>query len=296
MSKIKNFPFQSRYLSLDDGTKIHYVDEGQGVPILLLHGNPTWSFLYRHIIQELKPHFRCIAFDYPGFGLSETPDNYEFTAEEQANAAYEVVQKLSLDGFYIMMQDWGGPIGFYVAGQMPDAVRGFIIGNTWAWKHDSWRFSLFSFLVGTALGPISAHLFNGVIRLFLGMGVYTGLSREDYQMYLMPFKEQSKRKATYIFPQQLIEAAPFLAKVENMLPRVTDKPALLVWGERDFAFQEDERRKFEYLFDEHRTILLPNASHFVQEDAPEEISKAILDWIPREKTEYLKSDEVVRAI
>jgi haloalkane dehalogenase len=276
--QFKNFPFQSRYLNLDDGTRIHYIDEGQGIPILFLHGNPTWSFLYRHIINALKPHFRCIAFDYPGFGFSSTPENYNFTAAEHAAVALEVVQKLNLNGFYLMTQDWGGPIGFYVATQLPDRVQGFIIGNTWAWPHRGWRFILFSRLVGGPLGRLAALTFNGVIHLFLQLGVKAGLSREDYAMYLLPFKQRQKRKATHIFPRQLEKAHPFLADLEQSLHRVTGKPALIIWGGKDFGFQEEERQKFEALFKTHQTILLPHAGHFIQEDAPLEISRAIMTW------------------
>lgn len=278
MTNLKNFPFTSRYLTLEDGTLVHYVDEGTGIPILLLHGNPTWSFLYRHIITALKSNFRCIAVDYPGFGLSEATERYGYTAAEHATIMLKVVEKLQIKDFYIMMQDWGGPIGFYIAGHIPDHVRGFIIGNTWAWTHNNWRFSLFSFLVGGLTGQYAAYLVNGVVRLFLGMGIKSRLSREDYQMYLLPFKKRSKRKPTYIFPRQLIQAEPFLKQVEQLLPNLSDKPALLVWGEKDFAFKDMELRRFEEIFANHKTIMLPNAGHFVQEDAPNEISQAIKAW------------------
>jgi len=279
MPDIANFPYESRYLTLDDGTRIHYVDEGTGTPIVLLHGNPTWSFLYRHIIRELKDSYRCIAFDYPGFGFSESPENYGFTAAEQAEKSLEIIQKLDLPDFYIMMQDWGGPIGFYVAGQMPEKVKGFVIGNTWAWIHKGWRFKVFSTLVGGIIGQTAAYLFNGVIHLFLQTGLHQPIAKADYDMYLMPFKERAKRTPTHVFPRQLIQANEFLRRVEQELPRLEDKPALLVWGLKDFAFKKEEKQRFEATFHNHKTVLLPGASHFVQEDAPLEISRAIREWI-----------------
>ena len=279
MPDIPNFPFDSHYLRLDDGTSIHYVDEGQGEVIVLLHGNPTWSFLYRHIIQALRDKYRLIAFDYPGFGFSDAPDNYGFTAAEQANKSLEIIQKLDLPGFYLMMQDWGGPIGFYVASQIPEQVKGFVIGNTWAWEHHSWRFKIFSTLVGGVIGRISAYLFNGVIHLFLQTGLHQPIAKSDYDMYLMPFRERKKRKPTHVFPRQLIQAGEFLRIVESGLASLRDKPALLVWGMKDFAFKKEEKLRFEATFPNHTSVILPEASHFVQEDSPEEISRAIRAWI-----------------
>lgn len=96
MPDIPNFPFESHYLRLNDGTQIHYVDEGEGIPIVLLHGNPTWSYLYRHIIKALKDDYRCIAFDYPGFGFSDAPAHYGFTAAEQAEKSLEIIKGKSV--------------------------------------------------------------------------------------------------------------------------------------------------------------------------------------------------------
>jgi hypothetical protein len=110
------FPFQSRFYESSVG-RIHYIDEGSGIPILLLHGNPTWSFLYRKIVPRLQDAFRCIAVDYPGFGLSDRPDGYGYTPGEHARVIGELVDHLDLDGFLIMIQDWGGPIGFDIADQ-----------------------------------------------------------------------------------------------------------------------------------------------------------------------------------
>jgi haloalkane dehalogenase len=103
------FPFQSRWLESDD-IRIHYVDEGSGPPILMCHGNPTWSFLYRNVIAGLRDRFRCIAVDYPGFGLSDRPDGYTYTPAEHASVVGRLVDQLGLEDFIVMGQDWGGPM------------------------------------------------------------------------------------------------------------------------------------------------------------------------------------------
>jgi haloalkane dehalogenase len=101
------------------GCVVHYVDEGTGAPLLLLHGNPTWSFLYRKIIVGLRDRYCCIAVDYPGFGLSTPRRGYGFTPAEHAKVLEELVDHLDLRDITLMVQDWGGPIGFAVATRQP---------------------------------------------------------------------------------------------------------------------------------------------------------------------------------
>src|SRR5712692_1269371 len=118
------FPVEHRFLDLD-GARIHYVDEGSGETLLLLHGNPAWSFLYRKMIGALKDQFRCVALDYPGYGMSDAPPGYGFTPREHSAVLERFVDRLDLRDLTIMVQDWGGPIGFGFAGGRPERVRRF---------------------------------------------------------------------------------------------------------------------------------------------------------------------------
>jgi haloalkane dehalogenase len=124
------YPFEDRWLDID-GSTVHYVDEGRGPLLLLLHGNPTWSFLYRNIIRALSDSYRCIALDYPGFGLSTARDGYGFTPREHSRVVEKLALTLDLKDVTIMVQDWGGPIGLGFAGRHPDRIRAVVIGNTW---------------------------------------------------------------------------------------------------------------------------------------------------------------------
>ena len=126
------FPAEHRFVDLD-GARIHYVDEGAGEPTLLLHGNPTWSFLYRKIIAGLSDEFRCIAPDYPGYGMSSAPPGYSFTPAEHSAVLERFVDELQLTDLTLMVQDWGGPIGLGLACRRPELVSRLIIGNTFAW-------------------------------------------------------------------------------------------------------------------------------------------------------------------
>src|SRR5215210_7811331 len=113
------YPFQSRFFDSSTG-RLHYIDEGSGQPILMCHGNPTWSFLYRNIIRSLRDRFRCVAVDYLGFGLSERPQRFGYTPAEHARVLGELVQALDLSNLIVMGHDWGGPIGTAVARSEPD--------------------------------------------------------------------------------------------------------------------------------------------------------------------------------
>jgi len=273
------FPFESRFLTVPSGAKIHYVDEGSGPVLLLLHGNPTWSFLYRKIISELKNNFRCIAPDYPGFGLSQAPNaSYGFTPEEHMKTIKELVEALDLEDITLMMQDWGGPIGFGLAQSDPKRYSGFVIGNTFAWPLNSLGQKLFSHTMGGIIGRSLALSCNGIVHFFMRKGVTHRLDDQTYAMYMAPFHSIKSRSPTYIFPRELRRIGGFLSRVENNMVRIATKPALIVWGEKDFAFKTYERNKFEQIFSNHQTILLPDAGHFIQEDSPQQICKAIRSW------------------
>lgn len=116
-----------------EGARIHYVDEGSGETLLLLHGNPSWSFLYRKIISALRSSFRCVALDYPGYGKSDPSPGYRFTPREHSHLVERVVEHLRLTDLSLTVQDWGGPIGLGFAGRRPELVRRLIIGNSFAW-------------------------------------------------------------------------------------------------------------------------------------------------------------------
>ena len=137
---------------------------------------------------------------------------------------------------------------------------------------------MFSGIMGGPVGQTLAWCCNGIVLFFMSRGVATGLDKRALKMYLAPFKTRGKRAPTHIFPRQLRAASPFLAEISKGLPTVADKPALIVWGEKDFAFQVPERSRFEQLFPNHKTVLLPNAGHFIQEDAPDDIVQAVRGW------------------
>lgn len=262
-----------------DGARIHYVDEGLGETLLLLHGNPTWSFLYRKIIAALRDSFRCVALDYPGYGMSSAPAGYRYTPREHSLVVEQFVDHLDLNKVTLMMQDWGGPIGLGFAGRRPERVRQLVIGNTFAWPLDGeTRMRVFSGVMGGPIGRLFTWAFNFVPRFFFSAGFATHLPNKVLQAYLAPWRLRAARLPAVIAPRQLIQASEYLREVESGLPRLADRPTLIVCGTRDFAFGSRERERFERLFPNHRTVLFDRAAHFLQEDAGEEIAAEIRKW------------------
>jgi haloalkane dehalogenase len=272
------YPFADHYAELDSA-RVHYLDEGEGPPLLLLHGNPTWSFLYREVVGGLHDRFRCVAPDYPGFGLSTAPPGYGFTAREHAAVLERLVLELDLREVTMMVQDWGGPIGFAVATRHPDRFARFVIGNTWAWPKSDPGTQVFSRLLA---GPIGGYLIrnrNAFVERILPSNVKRRkLPPEVMDAYRGPFPDPESRRPVHVFPREILAARPLLAEVERGLAVLRDRPALIVWPTRDVAFRKPELRRWQQIFPAHRTVSLEGAGHYIQEDAPDEIVGAIRDW------------------
>jgi haloalkane dehalogenase len=267
------YPFADHWL---DG--LHYVDEGSGPPLLMLHGNPTWSFTWREVIRGLRDRYRCIAPDLPGFGLSTAPAGYGFTPREHAAAIEHLVQELDLRDATLMVQDWGGPIGFAVAGRQPDRFTAYVVGNTWAWSmKDNRGARVFSAFLG---GPIGRYLIvrrNFFVERIIPRATRSDLPDRVMDMYRGPFQTPESRAAVAVLPKQIIASTPWLEEVERNIPQ---RPALIVWPTHDQAFGSAERKRWEATLPDHRTVLLRGARHYIGEDAPQEIVDAVLGFAP----------------
>ncbi|MDB4969305.1 MAG: hypothetical protein JWN44_4994 [Myxococcales bacterium] len=273
------FPPPSHFVDVL-GCRVHYVDQGTGPTLLMLHGNPTYSFVYRHLIAGLGDRFRCVALDYPGFGLSTARAGYGFTPGEHAAVLSAFVESLHLCDLTLVMQDWGGPIGLGFAGLQPQRVRALVIGNTWAWPLDGeLLFEIVGRVVGGPVGGFLIRNFNLGVNVLLPLGIRRKrLDARELAAYRGPFSTRAAREPTHVFPRQALAARDYLARVRDNLPKLASLPVLFVWGDRDRALDARQRHRFEALLPNHRTVILHGASHFIQEDAPEEIVVALRAW------------------
>lgn len=274
------YPFADHWAHAG-GARLHYVDEGSGTPVLMVHGNPTWSFLYRHLVEELRSDFRCIAVDLPGMGLSEAPSGFGFHAAEHAEVLRAFIDALDLDGYILFGQDWGGPLGLAAAGRRPQRVTGLILGNTWAWSMAGRPAAhVWSLAIGGIPGRWLVERLNGFAQLGMRLGVANRRpSGRVLDHYLRPFPTPASRRPTWMFAREVTGASDFLRdQVEPALEALRDRPALLPWGERDPVFPASDRDRLAAALPRAVVHPLADAGHFIQEDAPEEIAAAVRSW------------------
>jgi haloalkane dehalogenase len=270
------FPFQSRWHE-SDGIRIHYVDEGSGPPVLMCHGNPTWSFLYRNVITGLRDYFRCVAVDYPGFGLSDRPDGYSYTAAEHSGVVGGLIDQLGLHGLIVMGQDWGGPIGLSVATRRAERVAGLVAMNTWYWPAD--RFAMKAFSRVMSSGPMQRRILeqNFFVERLIPRGTSRELSDEEMDHYRGVQPAPAAREGIAVFPRQILDASPWLGELARRVPQtLSDKPIVLIWGLRDRAFGARKvLERWHSDFPDAELHTLADANHFIQEDAPDDIAEAV---------------------
>ena len=270
------FPFESRWFTSSVGP-VHYIDEGSGRTLLLMHGNPDWSFLYRKIVAALSPNFRCVAPDYPGFGLSVHPAGYGYTAAEHTGVIAELVDHLDLTDMVVMGQDWGGPIGLDIASRNPDRVHGLVMGNTWFWPADDRLTKVFSKSLGSRPMQRLITKRNIFVTTLMKRELRVKLSDKEFAHYTDVVPAPEWREGIAVFPKQLLDAHPWLGELEQRVATTLgDKPIVLIFGRKDPVLASDATiRRWRAQFPDATFIELPEAGHYIQEDAPDEIVEAI---------------------
>jgi haloalkane dehalogenase len=275
------FPFESHFVEID-GNLVHYIDEGSGPLLLMLHGNPTWSFVYRDVIRVLRDSFRCVALDYPGFGLSIARPGYGHLPQEHADAVVGFIDRMEMSEVTLVAQDWGGPIGICAAERRPEAFRGLILANTWAWPvNGDFHFEAFSRVMGGPLGGLLIRRFNLFVNLMIPAGhKRRKVSPPEMAHYRAALPTPARRHASAVFPREIIRSRAFLEGVQERLSNVNQLPSLLIWADADIAFRKRELERWEIILNNHELALLHGAGHFLQSDAPREFAEAILAWHP----------------
>ncbi len=273
------FPFESRFVELD-GNVVHYVDEGSGSTLLMLHGNPVWSFVYREVIAALRDRFRCIALDLPGFGLSTGAPGYRYTAQEHADVLVSFLDHLGLSELTLVGHNWGGPLGLYAAEQRPGTFERLVMTNTWAWPlNGDLSSEVFSRGMGNPVGRAVIRRFDLLTRGFIPAAhKRRKLSEAEMAHYLQAAPTPERRHPAAVLPGELVGARPFFTRLADHLDPLRSLPTLILWAERDPIFTDKYRTRLEATFPNHTTTVLHGAGHFLQSDAPAEFSHAIATW------------------
>lgn len=286
MSWRKLYPFKSNFCETRDGFRMHYVDEGAGEPFVMVHGNPTWSFLFRDVIRECAENGkRAIAPDMIGCGLSDKPQKWGYHLEGHIqNLEWLIDNVLKLDRVTLVLHDWGGAIGMGYATRHPDKVKRLVLMNTAAYKSNDCPKKIF-LVRCPILGALLVRGMNAMVEAALRMAPASKLPPEVCEGYRFPYGNWHDRIATQRFAQDI----PFnpahptwktLTDIEERLQLLKDKQISLIWGEQDFCFHTGFLKIWQKIYPNARTHTFPNASHYLLEDAGKEIIKLILDSEP----------------
>jgi haloalkane dehalogenase len=279
------YPFQSHYLDLEAG-RMHYVDEGQGEPLVLVHGTPTWSFLYRHQIKALSPQYRVIAPDHIGFGLSDKPTSWSYLPKDHARNLTTLIEQLKLKDITLVVHDFGGPVGLSYAIENPENVRRLVILNTFMWSLKGDRaFELPGKLFNNPLGRFAYKSlnFSPVVMVRSGWGDRKKLTKAVHRHYIQALPSPAERQGTWILLQELLGSSDWYQSLWDQRHRIQDKPALILWGMQDVAFRQKELDRWRSLFPHAQVVKLETAGHFLQDEEGLEVADRIRDFL-REET------------
>ena len=280
------YPFQARALQLPAG-RMHYVDEGAGEPVLFVHGTPTWSFEFRHLIKALSPAYRCIAPDHFGFGLSDRPADFAYTPEAHAAALQTFVERLNLDRLTLVVHDFGGPIGLPLALSSPSRVTRLILMNTWMWPFDDDPAMLRKAkIAGGTFGRLLYKYANASLRLIApsAYGDRKKLTPEIHRQYLEVFRDRDARvRVLHALAKSLVGSRDFYASLLARADRLRDLPALIVWGMKDSAFLPDQLARWERLLPAAQVCRIATAGHWPHEEEPDQVREAIEGFLRRHR-------------
>jgi haloalkane dehalogenase len=274
------FPFESRFLEGSDAL-IHYVDEGTGPTILFLHPAPASSFIYRAFIAQLRGRFRCIALDYPGFGLSVPHNGFALTLENLAGAVADFVEALDLRGITLMVHDSGGPVGLGAATQAPQRYRAFILTDTLAFPVRGYPpvEMMLRLVTSAPFRALNRH-FNLLPWLVSTMApVGRRLSPEERAAYRHLFPTPETRDRILLLFRQLVDNPRYLARLEADLQRhFREAPALLMFGQFDPVRLVGWVNRLQGIFPRHQVQIIPREGHFPHEGSPQSMIDAIVKW------------------
>lgn len=265
------YPFASNYVELPAG-KMHYIDEGVGDPIVMVHGNPGWSFEFRNIIKALSQTHRCIAPDHLGFGLSEKPFDWNYLPENHANNLELFLESLQLENITLVVNDWGGPIGLSYAIKHPEKIKKLVILNTWMWSVEKDPYyQKFSGFMGGGFGRFMIKNFNffGKVVVKKAVGNKKKLDREIHKHYYKHLATKKDRKGCYVFPKEIIGSSKWLDGLWKQRAIINAIPTTIIWGMKDIAFREQELNCWVEHWNEPKVIKLEEVGHFPQEEAPQ---------------------------
>ena len=284
LDRARDYPFESHFVDIE-GSRVHYIDEGEGPTLLLLHANPLWSFYFRNVIRGLRARFRCVALDYPGYGLSRAGAGYGFRVEDHARVVEGFVRRLDLTGVTLLVHDSGGPVGLRVAGDDPSRFRALVLCDCFGWplSEDPKVARMLRFVSGGFFTFLNRS-FNLLPRVIVAGGIKgTKLSSSERTAYLGPFLDRRKRHVQSLIFRSYVDerGEAYMRRVKQGLARLRDKPALILFGAGDPVTRMKFPEKFAALLPESEIVLVAGQDHFPHDGAGAEIARIVSEWHER---------------
>jgi len=272
------YPFKSNHLKVGSWN-MHYVDEGAGKPLLLLHGNPTWSFAFRRLISEFSKTNRVIAPDHIGFGLSDKPDGYDYCLETHVENLERMIDTLRLNDITLLMHDWGGAIGMGFAVRHPQRVKALVAMNSFAFSGIKLPLRLWPFRVpwlGRKLALDCNMFATGIISLALERRLPADISNG----YLLPYPTKESRQGILRFLEDLPvspedRSYEAVLEIEHGLWMFREHPICLLWGMDDWLFDRRCLARWAAYYPHASVTKIPDAGRYITEDAPDKIVSAL---------------------
>jgi haloalkane dehalogenase len=278
----------SKFLETRHG-RMHYIDEGPPSPagqartLLFVHGTPTNSYEYRHLIAALSSTHRCIAPDHLGFGRSDRPVNFPYTPEAHAEVLGEFVGKLGLDHITLVVHDFGGPIGLPLAFESPSRVDRVILINTWAWPlDDDPKMARGARFAAGGAGRLLYKYANASLRLIMpsAYGDRRKLTKAIHRQYLDVFRDRAARvMVLHALAKALLGSRAHYQRLLDRIGGLRRRPVLIVWGMKDSAFQPYQLERWQQLLPEATVVRIEGAGHWPHEEEPARVIEAIRTFL-----------------
>lgn len=293
MKTIPQYPFEPHYFDVAPNFRMHYVDEGpspDAPPVVMVHGNPTWSFYYRRLIESLRGSHRCIAPDHIGMGLSDKPGDaqYEYTLPQRVADLTKLIDALDLEQpVTLVVHDWGGMIGMAWAARYPDRIARLVVLNTGAFRLPAGK-SLPASLRLSRTPLLGALLVRGCNLFALGAAKHcvtrAPLDADARRGLLLPYDSWENRRAVHRFVQDIPlkpgdRAWDTVVNTENRLHHLAAKPMLICWGANDFVFDDDFLGEWRRRFPNAAVHRFADCGHYILEDAHDDIIPLIHEYL-----------------
>jgi haloalkane dehalogenase len=271
------YPFQSRFLDVPAG-KLHYVDEGSGPALLLVHGTPSWSFEYRELIRGLSAEHRTIAADHLGFGLSDRPQEFSYSLAEHTANLRRLLADRNVEKFSLVVHDFGGPIALPLALEAPERIERLVIMNSWLWPMGvDPKFEKNKALLDTWLMKfmyLRAN-FSASYMVKAAWGTRQPLTSERHRRFKAMFPDKRSRVGTWAFARALVREEEHLERMHAQLEKLRGIPTLVIWGMADKMVGAPHLARWRAELPNARFVELADVGHFPQEEAGAEVTELI---------------------